>query len=98
MSTPTIKPRGKSVLVKPDEPQSKTTETGLYRPDNVEEEEKAYGEVVAVGPEQTDVVIGKRVLFGAFAGDKLNFSDDPKHVDFVILQDEDVLAFIENPE
>lgn len=93
MNTPKITPRKGQVLVKPDEVESNVTESGLIRPDNEEQEPKAYGTVIASGVEGVDE--GKHVIYGAYAGEKLNFSADPKHVDFVLLFDEDVLAFIE---
>lgn len=93
--TPKIKPRGKQILVQPDEPKSHESEFGLVMPSNVEQEQKAIGLVIAVGPDIKDVKAGNRVIYGAFAGEKISFQGSTKVVDFVLLFDEDVLAFIE---
>lgn len=91
-----IKPRKNQILVQPDGEPSRQTEHGLIMPSNVEQEQKAIGTVVAVGPEIKDVKKGDRVLYGAFAGESIAFSRDPKKVDYKLLFDEDVLAFIED--
>jgi chaperonin GroES len=91
-----ITPRGKQILVKPDGEPSRVSAVGVYKPDNVEQESKAIGTVEAVGPEVKDVKKGDRVVYGAFAGEKLAFNNSDKEVDFILLFDEDVLAFIED--
>lgn len=95
MKIPTIKPRGKQVLVKPDDEKSRTSEYGIITPDNEEQETKAFGTVVAVGPEITDIKNDDRVIYAAFGGEQISFQDSDKDVDFVLLFEEDVLAFIE---
>ena len=95
MKTPKITPRGKQILVQPDGEGSRESEYGIVTPDNVDQETKAIGTVIAVGPEITDVKEGQRVIYGAFAGEQISFQESTKEVDFVLLFDEDVLAFIE---
>ena len=90
-----IRPRGKQILVKQEDEKSRISELGLSLPDSVEQERKAIGEVVAVGPEIKDVKKGDRVIYGAFAGEKIKLQESTKEVDYVLLFDEDVLAFIE---
>lgn len=92
----TITPRGKQILVKPDPEPSRASEHGVYKPDNVEQDVKSIGTVESVGPEVKDVKKGDRVVYGAFAGEKLKFSDSLKDADFILLFDEDVLAFIKD--
>ena len=94
--TPKITPRGKQILVQPDGEGSRVSEHGIVRPDSVKEETKAFGTVVAVGPEITDVKKGQRVIYGAYAGEQIQFEGSTKEVDFVLLDDEWVLAFIED--
>ena len=72
MKTKTIIPRGKNILVKPDEEESRTTESGLVTPDNVEQEKKATGKIIEIGPEvKKDAKVGKRVIYGVFSGDEI---------------------------
>ena len=94
--TPKIIPRGKQILVKPDGEGSRVTDSGLVMPSNVEQEQKAIGTVLAVGSEIKDIKKGQRVIYGAFAGEKLKLNESSKEVDYMILFDEDVLAFIED--
>ena len=90
---PKITPRGKYILVKLYEESSRTSEHGIRTPDNVEQEKKSVGEVIAVGPEIKDVKKGDTVMYGTFAGDDIAFDvEDGKVVEFKILHDEDVLA------
>jgi len=85
-----IIPRDKQVLVKPQSEESRINEFGLITPDNVEQEQKAIGEVLAVGSGIKDIKKGDNVLYGAYAGEKIKLKEE----DFIILFDEDILAFI----
>lgn len=96
MSKQKIRPRAKQVLVKPDPEESRESEHGILTPTNVEQEQKSIGEVIAVGPEIKDIKVGDRVVYGAYAGEKVKLRDSSKDVDYVLLFDEDVLAFIED--
>ena len=89
-----IVPRGSQVLVVQDGEETRQSEYGILTPDNVEQERKAVGTVIAVGPKIEDVKEGDRVIFGAFAGEKIQMQEGSKKVDYVLLFDEDVLAFI----
>lgn len=91
-----ILPRAKQVLVKPDDEKPRVSESGLLTPDNIEQEQKAFGTIESVGSGIEDLKAGDRVIYGAFAGEKLNLSPDPKKVDYVLLFDDDVLAKIED--
>lgn len=96
MKEPKITPRAKYILVQPDEKKSRMSESGLLKPSNLDEEQKAIGTVVAVGESIEDVKVGKRVIYGAFAGEKISLNGSTKDVDFVLLHDDDILAFIED--
>ena len=89
-----IIPRGKQVLVQPDGEESRTTDGGLVIPDEVEREKKSIGTVIEVGKGISDIKKGDRVLYGIFAGERISFKESAKEVDYVLLQDDDVLAFI----
>lgn len=92
-----IIPRGKQILVQPDDASAKESKFGILTPSNVEEDKKAIGTVKAVGAEVTDKLMkpGKRVIYGLYAGERLKFKENEKDVEYVLLFDEDVLAFIE---
>lgn len=89
-----IIPRAKQVLVLPDIEQSHESEHGIITPTNVEQEQKAIGIVIAVGNEIKDIKKGDKVIFGAFAGEKIKLQESSKQVEYVLLFDEDILAFI----
>ena len=90
-----IRPRAKQVLVQPDGKQSRESQFGIITPSNVEQEQKAIGTVLAVGSDIKDIKKGDRVIYGAYAGEKIKLSESNKDVDYILLFDEDVLAFIE---
>ena len=90
--TQKIIPRGKYILVKPDEAKTQASEHGVFKPDNTEEEPKAYGEVLAVGSEIKDIKKGDRVIFMALAGDKIEF----EKVEYVLLHDDEVIALLKD--
>lgn len=89
-----IKARGKWVLVKPIPKESKKTSSGLVRPDNSEEEQKAAGTVVNLGGDVSGLEDGDKVLYGVFAGEKVEVFEKEKPVEYVLLLDEDIIAFI----
>jgi len=93
--TQKIRPRAKQILVRPDGEDSRESKHGILTPTNVEQEQKAIGEVIAVGPEIKDIKVGDRVVYGAYAGEKVKLRESTKEVDYVLLFDEDILAFIE---
>jgi co-chaperonin GroES (HSP10) len=94
MSIPTIKPRKSWVLVKPDGEESRETEHGIIMPSNVEQEQKAIGTIVDIGDEVFGLFTGQKVIYGAFAGEKLKFQESSKDVDFLLLHNDDILAII----
>jgi co-chaperonin GroES (HSP10) len=89
-----IIPRKMQVLVRPDDEPSRESEHGIYKPDNEDVETKAIGTVEAVGPGVEDLKVGDKVIYGAFAGEKIKFKDSDKDADFILLLDEEVLAFV----
>lgn len=89
-----IIPRGKYILVKQDDEASRVTDSGLVIPDKVEQERKAVGTVKEVGPDIQDIVEGDRVIYGVFAGEKIQVREKDKEVEYMLLHDDDVLALI----
>jgi len=89
-----IIPRGKNVLVKPDPEQSRTTEYGISIPTNVEQDKKAVGIVIATGSEIKDIKVGDRVIYGVYSGESVKLMENGVEVDYVLLLEEWVLAFL----
>ena len=90
-----IKPRGKQILVEPDPEESRVSDTGIIIPHTTEQEQKAIGTVLAVGPEIKDIKRDDRVIYAKFGGEQISLHGSTNKVDYVLLYDEDVLAFIE---
>lgn len=91
-----IVPRAKQVLVKPDSAEARVTDSGLVVPSNIEQEQKAIGIVIAVGAEIKDIKVGDRVIYGVYVGEAIKLRENGKEVDYKILFDEDVLAFLKD--
>lgn len=89
-----ITPRGRNILIERDAAESRESEFGIVTPDNVDLEQKAYGTVIAVGPDIDDIVKGDRVIYGAYAGEQIEFDEKGKHYDYRLVNDEDVIAFL----
>lgn len=83
------------MFVRQDEPESKVTDFGLIVPEDDEQEQKASGVVLAVGDEVKGIKKGDHVIYGAYAGEKMKMKEGNKEVDFLLVHDEDVIAFIE---
>jgi len=90
----TIIPRGKYVLIKPISKDSTETENGIIIPSMVEQEQKSQGEVVGAGLEVKDIKRGDIVIFGAYAGESVKVKEGKETVDYKLIFDEDIIAFI----
>lgn len=90
-----IRARRDWVLVKPIPKESKKTTTGLVRPDNDEDEQKAVGTVINSGNDVEGISDGDKILYGVFAGEKIELMEKDKKVEYVLLKDEDIIGFIE---
>ena len=82
-------------MVKPDPEQARTSDHGITIPTNVEQDKKALGEVIAVGPEITDIKPGDKVIYGVYSGEAIKLREGDEDIDYVLLLDEWVLAFLE---
>ena len=89
-----IVPRHKYMLIKQDTNETKETEAGLLIPTNVEKEQKSYGTVYAVSSEIKDVKIGDKVVYGVYAGETVKIMENGKEVEYKLIHDEDVIAFL----
>jgi len=94
MKTPKILPRGKLVLIQQEKNESRESKHGIITPSNIEQEQRSVGIVMAVGQEIKDIKKGDRVVYGAFAGEKLRFKEGVNETELTLLFDEDVIAFI----
>jgi co-chaperonin GroES (HSP10) len=86
--------RGKWCLVKPVPKASKVTKSGLVRPDNDEDEQKAVGTVLSVGTDIKGIKAGDKVLYGVFAGERVETIEKGAKVNYVLLMDDDIVAFV----
>lgn len=93
-----IKPLEDRVLVKPSDPETRTT-SGLYLPE-ASKEKPVKGEVVAVGPGkrldngkrgEMSVSRGDTVVYGKYAGTEVEI----KGVKHLILRETELLGMIE---
>ncbi|MEA2018325.1 MAG: co-chaperone GroES [Campylobacterota bacterium] len=61
-----FKPLGDRVLVKVQEPETKTA-SGIIIPDNASKEKPTQAEVIAIGVDVEHVEIGDTVMYGQYA-------------------------------
>lgn len=98
MTTNKIKPLGNRILVK----RSKATASkgGILLPEAAQEKPKE-GIVIAVGPgkrneqgelEALNIEIGRKVLFGSYAGTEVKNTQDEE--DYLILTEDDILGIL----
>ena len=89
-----LKARLDWVLVKPIEKQSKKTESGLIRPDNDEDQQKSVGTVLNAGEDAEGIKDGDVVLYGVYAGELIEVTEKGKAVEYRLLKNEDIIAFV----
>ena len=94
----TVKPLEDRILIKPIEPESKTS-SGIYLPETAKEK-PMQGKVVAVGPGKLldsgervkpSVKKGDVVVFGKYAGTEIEI----KNVKHMIMRESELLGIIE---
>lgn len=91
---PRIEPRGKYLLVRPVDKDSNQLSNGLVLPESEEKEQKAQGEVEAVGAEVKDIKKGDKIVYGAFAGETVRMRKGDEEIERELIHDDDVIAFI----
>lgn len=89
-----LKPVGDRVIVKPLK-KEEVTKTGIVLPDTVDKEQKAEGEVLAVGTGEKvtklNLVKGQKVIYKKYGGEEVEIEKE----DYKILDHDDVLAIVE---
>ena len=61
-----FQPLGDRVLLKVQEVETKTA-SGIYIPENASQEQPTTAEVIAIGSEVKDIVVGDQVMYGQYA-------------------------------
>lgn len=89
-----IVPRGKYALIRPEAEDSRVMGNGILVPDSVEQEQRSQGEVIAVGDGIDDIKAGDKVIYGTYAGETLKLIEDAKKVEYKLLHNDDIIAFI----
>lgn len=82
------------VLVKPIAKKDKLSDSGLSTPDSEESEQKAVGTVVNFGCEVSGISEGDRILYGVYSGESVEVTEKGKVVEYKLMMDEDIIAFI----
>ena len=89
-----ILPFGKNILVLPEKTKSRVNDYGIRTPDNVEQEQKARGTVIAVGDEVKRIKKGDVVLFAVYAGEVATQEENGKQLEYRFIFEEDIVATI----
>jgi len=89
-----IKPRTDWILINPEKVEDRVSEYGIVSPDNVEQERKAVGEVLEVGPDVDGIKKGDTIVYGVYVGEEIIFKEDGKEIEYKLIKDEDALAII----
>lgn len=92
---PKIVARGKWVLIKPVEKDALETRSGLLLPQTEERDQKSQGEVLSVGEEVKGIKVGQTVIYGTYAGENIAMKENTEKVEYKMLHDDDIIAFIE---
>ena len=74
-----FQPLGDRVLVKVQEPETKTA-SGIIIPDNASKEKPTQAEVMAIGPEVEHVSAGDKVVFAKYARTAAVTLDDEEYL------------------
>ena len=89
-----IYPRGKYVLVKPEDPASRVNDFGIIIPQNIEQEQRAIGVTLQIGSDVEGISIGDKVLYGVYSGESVKQKEGTKEVEYKLIHDDDIIAFI----
>ena len=90
-----IIPRGEWLLIKPIVDESTENESGLIIPQSEEKEQKSQGVVKSIGEKVKGIKVGDTVVFGAFAGEQLKVKEGSQEIDYKLILDEDIIAFVQ---
>lgn len=92
MAKMNVRPLGENVLIQPTKPEKKTA-TGIYLPENINEERRQEGKVVAVGTDKDMAVKkGEKVIFKRYgSSEEIEVAGEP----YILVNYKDILAVIE---
>jgi chaperonin GroES len=85
-----FQPLGDRVLVKVQEPETKTA-SGIIIPDNASKEMPTQAEVMAIGPEVEHVAVGDKVVFAKYARTATVTLDD---VEYLVMEVSEILGVL----
>jgi chaperonin GroES len=97
MATPNIIPLHDRLVVKQQEPETKTA-GGIYIPDTADKDKPMRGKVLAVGPgkyidgkiQPLQVKVGDEILFGKYSGTAIKLEDK----EYLVMREEDVMGVL----
>ena len=89
-----LKPLGDRVVVKPVA-KEEITSSGIILPETVDKDQKAEGEIIAIGSgekiSKLGLQVGQKVVYSQYGGSDVTIEKQ----DYKILSDDDLLAVIE---
>lgn len=85
-----FQPLGDRVLVKVQEPETKTA-SGIIIPDNASKEKPTQAEVMAIGPEVEHVAVGDSVIYAKYARTAPVTIDD---VEYLVMEVSEILGVL----
>ena len=83
-----FQPIGDRVLLKVEELETKTA-SGIYIPENATQDKPTTAEVVAIGSEVIDVVIGDKVVYSKYAQ---NATVTIETLDYIVMETSEILG------
>ena len=86
-----INPLGDRVYIKPEKKDEQSKGGILFAPDPEAKPYTNIGEIIAVGPDVTEVQKGQRVLFGQYSGTLIELNNEK----YLIMREEHVECIIE---
>ena len=85
-----FQPLGDRVLVKVQEPETKTA-SGIIIPDNASKEKPTQAEVMAIGPDVEHVAVGDKVIYAKYARTAPVTIDD---VEYLVMEISEILGVL----
>jgi chaperonin GroES len=83
-----FQPLGDRVLLKVQEVETKTA-SGIYIPENASQETPTTAEVIAIGSEVKDIVVGDQIIYAKYAKSATVKVDD---VEYLVMETSEVLG------
>ena len=83
-----FQPLGERVLVKVEEPVTKTA-SGIIIPDNASKEKPTQAEVIAIGADVEHVAVGDKVIFSTYAR---SANVTIENTDYLVMETSEILG------